>query len=336
MSVDGDTARSRSSSGGAAKVPHRVGAVVRAERVVVVRKTTSMERLGTRRSSKLAQLVAAQDPLADRVQAAHAEHVRTLAEVEHVLRERGIEFRVVPNFTRPLAAWADLVVTVGGDGTFLRASHSIQPGKDSDGPPMLGVNSAASSSVGYFCAARCEDFATVLDQVLAGEVRSRGLWRLEVSVNGKPLRDLALNDVLLAHRVPAETTRYVLSVDDAVQEQKSSGIWVATAAGSTAAIRSAGGQVLDIDDQRIQYRVRELMLWPLSGAPLTGGLVTGKIEVTSRMSTGVLYIDGGHQRVAFGFGDCIAFRGASRPMPWVAPTSLEQRREAWLSVAPRD
>jgi len=332
--VGADSAADTQPASVAPRVAHRVGDVVRASRVVVVRKTTSVERLGGRRGSKLATLVAAQDPLADRVQAAHAEHIRTLAEVERVLHERRMEFRVVPNFTRPLAAWADLVVTVGGDGTFLRASHSIAPGKGGDGPPMLGVNSAASSSIGYFCAARCDDFAHIFEQILAGEKRSRALWRLEVSVNGKPLRDLALNDVLLAHRVPAETTRYVLAIDGAVQEQKSSGIWIATAAGSTAAIRSAGGQVLDIDDRRIQYRVRELMLWPLSGAPLTGGLATGRIDVTSRMSTGVLYMDGGHQRVAFGFGDCISFRGADKPMPWVAPVSLEQRREAWLSVAP--
>ena len=317
-----------------AKEPHCVGDVVRASRVVIVRKTTSMERLGTRRDSKLAQLVAAHDPLADRVQAAHAEHVRTLAEVERVLHASGVTFRTVSNFTRPLAAWADLVVTVGGDGTFLRASHSIGSGKESDGTPMLGVNSATSSSVGYFCAARCEDFAAVFERIVSGQERSRGLSRLAVSVNGKQLRSLALNDVLLAHRVPAETTRYVLSVDDVAQEQKSSGIWIATAAGSTAAIRAAGGQVLDIDDARIQYRVRELMLWPLRGAPLIGGIVGDHLEVRSRMSTGVLYIDGAHQRIAFGFGDVITFRSAPRSLPWVAPATLEQRREAWLALKP--
>lgn len=311
------------------KVPHRVGDVVQARRVVVVRKTTPVEQLAHRLDKKLARAMDAKDPLADRVLRAHQEHQHTAETVERVLRERGVQHVVVPRFGRRLAQWADLVVTVGGDGTFLRSSHSIDATPTGDGTPMMAVNSAVSSSIGYFAAATEADFGAVFDTILAGQVRSRGLWRLQVLINGKPLRDLALNDVLVAHRSPAETSRYTLHLGDRAQDQKSSGIWVSTAAGSTAAIRSAGGQLLEIDARTLQYRVRELMRWAVQGEPLSGGLVPDQLEVVSRMSTGSLYIDGGHKRVSFGFGDRLVFRPAARPLPWIAPVTLDQRRQAW-------
>jgi NAD+ kinase len=305
---------------------HHVGDVVLARRVVVVRKTSQVEQLQHRPDRKLEQAMAAGDPLAVRVMQAHLEHRRTADEVESVLRARGVEHVVVPRFGRRLARWADLVVTVGGDGTFLRASHSIDAGQDDDGTPMLAVNSATSSSIGYFAAATESNFAHLFDEIQAGRVRSRGLWRARVAVNGRLLRDLALNDVLVAHRSPAETSRYTLCLGGREQEQKSSGIWLATAAGSTAAIRSAGGLLLDIDARALQYRVRELMQWAVLGEPLIGGLVEGPLEVVSRMTSGALYIDGGHLRVTFGFGDRIVFTPADRPMPWVAPDWLPAPR----------
>src|ERR1019366_7356859 len=48
-----------------------------------------------------------------------------------------------------LAEGHDLVVTVGGDGTLLAASHGIGPGIG-----LLGVNSAPSHSLGFFWRAR--------------------------------------------------------------------------------------------------------------------------------------------------------------------------------------
>ena len=308
---------------------HRVGDVVRLGHVVVVRKTTAVEQQANRPDRRLARLIGSRDPLASRVVGAHEEHLASLARVEAELQARGIDHRVVTHFGRRDAARASLVVTVGGDGTFLRASHAIAATPESDGPPMLGINSAASSSVGYFCAAGPERFGVLLDQIAAGEIRSRGLWRLQVAINGKPIRDLALNDVLLAHQSPAETSRYVLKVGEKTQDHKSSGLWIATAAGSTAAIRSAGGQMLDVDARKVQFRARELMSWALEGDPLEGGVVD-ELEVISRMYTGMVYLDGGHLRQSFGFGDRISFKLADRPMPWVAPHELDERRQRWI------
>lgn len=308
----------------------RVGQPVKLGRVVLVRKSTAVEQQAHRPDRRLARLIGAGDPLAARVLGAHAEHVASLALVEQELQARHIDYRVVSRLGRREAQQADLVVTVGGDGTFLRASHAVEPTARSDGPPMLGVNSASGSSAGYFCACTAADFGQVLDRIAAGSVKSHGLWRLQVAINGKMIREHALNDVLLAHHSPAETSRYALEVNGQHQDQKSSGLWVATAAGSTAAIRSAGGMLLDVDARAMQYRVRELMLWAVEGEPLEGGIVQ-ELQVISRMYNGMIYIDGGHFRQKFGFGDRVQFRLTERPLPWVAPGELHDRRRKWLT-----
>lgn len=303
-----------------------LGQAISLRRVIVVRKATAVELQASRPDQRLAVLIGRRDPLSDRVLAAHHEHVASLATVEAELQARAIRYRVVSRLTRRDAARADLVVTVGGDGTFLRASHAIV---DADGPPMLGVNSAASSSAGYFCACTATGLGALLDQIAAGTLRARGLWRLQVLINGRPVGDLALNDVLLAHHSAAETSRYALQVGDVTQDQKSSGLWIATAAGSTAAIRSAGGVLMDVDERAMQYRVRELMIWALDGEPLEGGVVP-ELSITSRMYTGMVWIDGGQLRYPFGFGDRIGFRLTEKPLLWVAPHELDERRKRWL------
>lgn len=308
---------------------HRVGEPVEARRVIVVRKTTVLERHEDRPDARLAAVLEGGGRLAERIAATHREHLDSFSGVVALLRDSVPEVRVVARLTRRDARWADLVVTVGGDGTFLRASHCIDASGGHDGTPMLGVNSATSTSVGFFCAATAADFAVVLQRLKSGATRTRALWRMRVQLNGRPLPDLALNDVLFAHRVPAETSRYCLVIDDARQRQASSGIWVATAAGSTAAIRSAGGDVTPLTDRRLQFRVRELLPLAVPAAhPLIGGMVERRLEVVCQIPRGVLYVDGGHHSVVVGYGDRITLQPSQRPMPWVAADDVESRRRA--------
>lgn len=313
--------------------PRRVGEPPLLRRIAVIRKSSTIEQLQSRPDAKLQHAIDAGLAVASKVAHAHQEHADSLASVQDELRRRGCLFQVGTQLSRKLARWADLVVTVGGDGTFLSASHAITADSRSDGPPMLAVNSAPSSSIGYFCATDAGGFGAILDALAARQLASRPLWRMQVAINGKPLRDLALNDVLLAHRVPAETTRYALSLGGAEQDHKSSGVWVATAAGSTAAIRSAGGALLPIESRQLQFRVRELMTWAVRGEPLLGGCFDGELAVTSRMLTGSLWIDGSHLRADFGFGDRITFAPSPRPLGWIAPPSLDERRAAILQAS---
>ena len=80
---------------------------------------------------------------------------------------------------------------------------------------------------------------------------------MQVEIDGVPVYSRVLNDVLFSHPIPAATTRYAIRRDGRAEEQRSSGVWIATAAGSTAAIHSAGGKILPITSQRLQFVVRE-------------------------------------------------------------------------------
>ena len=74
----------------------------------------------------------------------------------------------------------------------------------------------------------------------------------------------------------------------------SSGIWAGPAAGSTAAVRSAGGRVLPIGSQRIQYVVREPYHRGETRLQLQKGVLAADEELAfvSLIREGRLYFDG--------------------------------------------
>lgn len=181
---------------------------------------------------------------------------------------------------------------------------------------ILGVNSDPDRSVGSFCRATAADFEQVLEQLLDGGVRTQPVHRLQLVMNGQPLRFSVLNDLLVAHRNPAAMSRYELGLDAEPEEQRSSGLWIATAAGSTAAIKSAGGQVLLRDSQAIQYLPRELYRPAGVTYRLTGGVVPAgqAIVLRSLMREGMIFADGEHLRIPFRYGDQLEITTSPFPL----------------------
>src|SRR5690606_9231413 len=118
--------------------------------------------------------------------------------------------------------------------------------------PILGVNSAPNHSIGFFCAARRGNIGRLLNQALSGELPATKLTRMKVEVDGRRISNRVLNEALFCHEIPAATSRYILRYSGQREEQRSSGVWVGTAAGSTGALRSAGGRVLPLLSQSLQ------------------------------------------------------------------------------------
>lgn len=254
-------------------------------------------------SSRAASFADRGDMTARRLVSAHDEHQRTANHVRHSLAARGINFvEMIPHKfkaseKRRLAA-ADFVVTVGGDGTVLGSSHYVTVGS------MMGVNSAPGDSIGHFCFARRRDFSKKLDDVIKGRLRPQKLARLVVFLDEKQLPELALNDVLIAHDCPAATTRYIIQTGGKREEHRSSGVWVSTAAGSTAGMLSAGGRAMPQGSRRMQYMIRELYRERGRNYKLTRGLLgeDDELVVASKMPEGKLYIDGSRTTYRFQFG----------------------------------
>jgi len=279
---------------------------MRVRRAALVVKLTALRALGEGRAGAGAPL----RPLV----AGDREHRRTLEAVRAALAARRIRFdeiaghRLTPPAARRIGA-ADLVIAVGGDGTLLAASHHVTSGA------LLGVNSAPGDSVGHFCSADRGSVAEALDAILASSRRPAWLARLRLLLGGREL-PRALNDALVVHACPAATTRYRLRVGAREETQRSSGIWIATAAGSTAGILSAGGRAMPARSRRLQYRVRELYREPGRRYALTGSVLPegAGIVIESRMPEGRVYVDGSRLAFDFPFGSRLVARIDPAPL----------------------
>ncbi len=244
--------------------------------------------------------------------ASHNAHYRSLNVVEAVLKKYNISYAKRCRGHQINYEPYDLVLTVGGDGTFLEAARGLRR------QSILGINSDPQNSVGRFCSTTSLNFEKMLQKILNGKIVEQNLHRIKVDLefDKRVIQINVLNDILICHANPAAMSRYYLSVHRIREEQRSSGIWVATAAGSSGAIHSAGGKILPINSQAIQYRPRELykgnhFRYQLKGSAL---ILKDPIEVVSLMRNGVVFIDGAHLNSPFPFGKTITMRHSEFPL----------------------
>ncbi len=278
----------------------------RKPRVAVVMKRTTYRKFVLEVHDPLiARLLRKGDPTVGRLRQSHEDHESTIDEVESALEQLGAEIVFRGGARARVPARTDLVVTVGGDGTLLAASHLI-----GDGTPLLGINSAPGHSVGFFCGAEKGDVKETLARALAGKLPTTELARMRVELNGKLLHGRVLNEALFCHSSPAATSRYILELRNGQEEQRSSGLWVGPAAGSTAAQRSAGGKVLPLESKRIQYVIREPYTPAGERLRYPRGLVENGDELVlrSKMREAKVFLDGHRIVHSVTMGDVLTMR----------------------------
>ncbi len=241
---------------------------------------------------------------------AHDAHYATLGHAETYLRKKRIRYRRVTRGRIVDFSTYDLVITIGGDGTFLETARFL---RDEE---ILGVNSDPSRSVGRFCTADRGSFDKVMEMVLSGRARVRRYHRFLIRFKRQRRQARVLNEVLVCHGNPAAMSRYVLSVGRVREEQRSSGLWIGTAAGSTGAVHSAGGKIMPWHDKKIQYVPRELYPRKKESMKLTGGILDTKtkVKIDSLMREGLVYIDGEHYFFPFGFGESAFIEPCDEPV----------------------
>jgi len=279
--------------------------------VVVAKRTAYRRFVEEERDPRAKALLRKRDPAVANWLDAHREHVRTVESVLRDLERTGAQVMLVE---RAHAAFdptdATLVVAVGGDGTLLAASHSIVRA------PILGVNSAPGHSVGFFCSAQRATFRAMVERALEGKLPSVQLTRMAVAVNGRLRTKHVLNEALYCHSSPAATSRYLLNHGKRTEEQRSSGIWIGPAAGSTAAQRSAGGRVLSFDSRVLQLVVREPYTpsgksYALAKLAIADG---SAVHVESKMDDSALFFDGPYRTVPVRLGDKVSFFASDEPL----------------------
>jgi len=140
-----------------------------------------------------------------------------------------------------LPAQADLMVTLGGDGTLLRVGRCFV----GTAIPILGIN---LGRLGFLTGAPADSMLAAVETALNGggqvihhfSLRAQG-WR-----NGAPLGGgVALNDVVLQRNRHPRMIEYEMKVaDEFVFRVRADGLVLATPAGSTAYALSAGSAIV--------------------------------------------------------------------------------------------
>lgn len=276
--------------------------------IVIYKKSVYQLYVKERAETKYIRALEAQPAALARAMEAHHDNERALDRVQAALTSRGIDYRCAYRARKQTIEGVDLIITVGGDGTLLDTSHAVVD------IPVLGVNSSPKYSVGHFCTATADTIGPILDEISEDRLPLVAVQRLRVSAGEANPALLALNEVLFAHPSPAGTSRYELFVNGDHEEQKSSGVWIATAAGSTAAIRSAGGMAVPLDSPVVQYWVREPYSAFNSPLRLLGGPFVGAVEIVSRLRTSMAYVDGHRLQITLGYGETLRVGPADQPL----------------------
>ncbi|WP_205877994.1 NAD kinase [Mycobacterium camsae] len=156
------------------------------------------------------------------------------------MRVLGVDIEVVD--ADPMAAdGCELVLVLGGDGTFLRAAELAR----NAAIPVLGVN---LGRIGFLAEAEAEAIDAVLDHVVAQDYRVEDRLVLDVLVRqgGEVIaRGWALNEASLEKGPRLGVLGVVVEIDRRpVSTFGCDGVLVSTPTGSTAYAFSAGGPVL--------------------------------------------------------------------------------------------
>jgi NAD+ kinase len=225
---------------------------------------------------------------------------RTLAEeLEAFIGARGVEVWLGSAWEGEEAKaklnGTELIITIGGDGTILRAAQVIVPAPI----PITGVN---LGRLGFMTELSAKEAKAKLPALLDGKGWLDERSMLEAELGSRP----SLNDVVVARGEVARVIFVEASVDgEPLATYKTDGVIVATATGSTGYSLAAGGPIL-------HPQSADFLLVPISPhlSPAYPLVLPAASVVKLRVSTthrAVLSVDG-HINLTLADGDVITVR----------------------------
>lgn len=222
----------------------------------------------------------------------------------------------VEQVTEQLAG-TDVLVVLGGDGTFLRAAQAVI----AVDVPILGIN---VGKVGFLSKGEAEGLERVLGQLAAGDFTIEERMALECRIRrgggeADPAgeRHVALNDLVIARGALARVVRLAASIDEShLATFVADGLVVASPTGSTGYSFSAGGPILD-------PTARNILVTPIAGylSTIRSVVVRPSAVVRCRIvdaHEALVSVDG-HDDIPVGVGDTIEVRSLERSVRLVEP-----------------
>jgi NAD+ kinase len=143
---------------------------------------------------------------------------------------------------KELAAKADLIISLGGDGTLL----NIAPLVERPEVPILGVN---MGGLGFITEVAVDELEDILTKTLEGDFEVERRMTLEIRVSGKkqrPHKFRVLNDAVITKGARSRIIDLETYVgDDYVCTYRADGLIISTPTGSTAYSLAAAGPILE-------------------------------------------------------------------------------------------
>ena len=192
----------------------------------------------------------------------------------------------------------DLLVTIGGDGTVLKAGKEMRRPRT----PILAVNMGRR---GYLTEVEPSEFEAAFTKWEKGDYELEEQWKLSVLYANRLVGE-ALNEALLLPTIPAKMLNLNLTLrGKRVFQARADGIIVSTPTGSTAHSFSAGGPVLETSMDSVSLT----LIAPLQ--PVRSIVVPVKANVQLRVAepgpTANLVIDGRLEREIM-IGQSLSFK----------------------------
>ncbi len=201
-----------------------------------------------------------------------------------------------------LARQADLLLVFGGDGTMLRVAREVVGCRT----PIMGIN---AGGLGFLTAVQAHQLKSALQQVWAGKtgLESRPLIEAVGATRGTPIREIALNDFVIARGATPRLIELEVSVDgEVLTRYRCDGLIISSPTGSTAYSLAAGGAVISPSAQ-------VLALTPICPHTLSNRSVivdlnaTVQVKVLSQRVDTLLTADG-QVNIRLNAGDTLTIR----------------------------
>lgn len=209
---------------------------------------------------------------------------------------------------------ADLVITLGGDGTFIRAANII------DKSFIIGINSNPKSSEGALSSLTISNI-DILKGVLDGNYEVINRTRIKVVLNGRVLPETATNEVYIGTELQFHTSRYKIKFNGFSEEHRSSGVVVSTGTGSKSWYSAIGGKPFSPDEKILHFIVREPYFGDKVFKPtIINGIINSDSSLTiesTRNFGGIIAINDVIYK--FNSGDIAEFSVSDKPVRCLIP-----------------